>query len=426
MKVSSDQLVGDNFELGGTIQDINDKFLEFRGQILDLLRSLEKLSAMHGQSRDYYLKKLPAYVQKVIEQVPQVPIPTKEIYVEDFYNVLVSDLSMLLGTAEDRNTGLSQAKELLHTFEGPIDFYILVSFIIGCTIAFWVFLSMIVIFVSNRGVRVVSFGYTFVVAALIALLLQNILFTCVVHSGCNQNSLGKFFDHFLVASNTDDAEMHYKMNFQQLLDRNNKQHELIHFWYSSQEQLDKDTVVPAEGIVLHYRKGEECIEIAPRLPADSPLYNDLRLIIRVEDWSVHLDISGVADFVETAPHVYLGFLKLIMTPNGKPLRDEAGPIFKRLEGLYTDIKSFNDYMTPLDENFARLDEKLKSKFVHINELICQDALLALNNVVIGITVAILALVLFLCLTKWIRKRLRARTLIWDLNSDPHNQASEYI
>ena len=83
-------------------------------------------------------------------------------------------------------------------------------------------------------------------------------------------------------------------------------------------------------------------------------------------------------------------------------------------------------MTPLDENFAKLDEKLKSKFVHINELICQDALLALNNVVIGITVAVLALVLFLCLTKWIKKRLRARTLIWDLNSDPHNQASEYI
>jgi hypothetical protein len=290
-------------------------------------------------------------------------------------------------------------------------------------VAFWIFVGLLSIFLSNRGVRIVSFGFTFIVVALIACFILTFFLAAVVHSGCHQKSLGKFYDRFLLSEESAETT---GMSFTQLLDPDIGQHELIMYWYLSQRELGKDTVTPLEGVVLHYKENEECIEIAPKVSADHPLVNDVRLIIRVYDWDLHLDISSVADFMDTPKEVFYGLLKTLKASSGKSLQLEAPNVFDRLSSLYDQVLSFNEHMVPLEDNFGRLDARLKQKFVTIHSLICEEALYGLHNAFLGIALAAVAIILFMCVTKWIKQRLRARTLIWDLNSDINNQASEYI
>ena len=105
-RVTSEELLSpDNFDLGKSLDDVKDKFQAFRGEVMNLTQALEKLSAMHKQPKDFYKSKLPAYVQNLLTQIPQVPVPEKNMYVRDFENLVIGELSKLFGSDEDRQSG---------------------------------------------------------------------------------------------------------------------------------------------------------------------------------------------------------------------------------------------------------------------------------------------------------------------------------
>ena len=421
MEIGPEDIIHDNFELAPTIDQLRHKFSDFHRLVLDVNSSLEKLSLQHGKARDYYVSHMPQNVRQLLNVVPHIPMPDTQSYVEDFDKLLSISIASLLSDDASRNSGLAAAKDKIAMLQMPIDIFVRVSVGLAIFICILLCSSLALIFFSNRGVRVMAHLFSYLVALMFLFLVLNMAIGGVIYSGCNQPNVGSFFDQFL------DDELAMKVNFQSLLDPTVKEHELLRYWFETHRPIGADPVDIINGKIRLYYSPEELIQITPNFTSQhSELLREVRLLLRLKDWSVQLDLSSITDFMQTHRAVYLGLLRMIKTPSGKSLEQETPDLFLKLDRLFAAVQHFADDALPLPPDFGRLDPALKETLTEIYFLVCVDCLAGVNNSCIGLLSTILLLMLFLASAKWLKRRLRHRSLIWDPKLDINHQASEFI